>query len=131
MIYLYKELGISFLNELSGMFAFCLVDFRKKKTWIVRDFFGIIPLFYRIKENSRFNCWWNDGDTSIILSNWNILPPAEKKVRWDQLCEELEANTKFKNEQEVKAVARFEARVQDAISLGASNRVEALRHQIG
>ena len=37
----------------------------------------------------------------IILSNWNILPPAEKKVRWDQLCEELEANTKFKNEQEV------------------------------
>ena len=63
----------------------------------------------------------------IILSNWNILPPAEKKVRWDQLCEELEANTKFKNEQEVKAVARFEDRIQDAIRLGASNRVEALR----
>ena len=54
MIYLYKELGISFLNELSGMFAFCLVDFRKKKTWIVRDFFGIIPLFYRIKENKIY-----------------------------------------------------------------------------
>ena len=31
MIYLYKELGISFINELSGMFAFCLVDLRKKK----------------------------------------------------------------------------------------------------
>ena len=31
MIYLYKELGISFLNELSGMFAFCLVDLKKKK----------------------------------------------------------------------------------------------------
>ena len=28
MIYLYKELGISFINELSGMFAFCLVDLR-------------------------------------------------------------------------------------------------------
>lgn len=54
MIYLYKELGISFLNELSGMFAFCLVDFKKKKTWIVRDFFGIIPLFYRIKENKIY-----------------------------------------------------------------------------
>ncbi len=54
MIYLYKELGISFINELSGMFGFCLVDFRKKKTWIVRDFFGIIPLFYRIKENKIY-----------------------------------------------------------------------------
>jgi asparagine synthase (glutamine-hydrolysing) len=31
MIYLYKELGISFINELSGMFGFCLVDFKKKK----------------------------------------------------------------------------------------------------
>ena len=54
MIYLYKELGISFLNELSGMFAFCLVDLRKKKTWLVRDFFGIIPLFYRIKNNKIY-----------------------------------------------------------------------------
>ena len=54
MIYLYKELGISFINELSGMFAFCLVDLRKKKTWLVRDFFGIIPLFYRIKENKIY-----------------------------------------------------------------------------
>tara|TARA_A100000164_G_scaffold380727_1_gene429293 strand:- start:4955 stop:5374 length:420 start_codon:yes stop_codon:yes gene_type:complete len=31
MIYLYKELGISFVSELSGMFAFCLVDLKKKK----------------------------------------------------------------------------------------------------
>lgn len=54
MIYLYKELGISFINELSGMFGFCLVDFKKKKTWIVRDFFGIIPVFYRIKENKIY-----------------------------------------------------------------------------
>ena len=54
MIYLYKELGISFLNELSGMFGFCLVDFKKKKTWIVRDFFGIIPVFYRIKEDKIY-----------------------------------------------------------------------------
>lgn len=54
IIYLYRELGISFLNELSGMFAFCLVDFKKKKTWLVRDFFGIIPLFYRIKENKIY-----------------------------------------------------------------------------
>jgi asparagine synthetase B (glutamine-hydrolysing) len=26
LLYLYKLLGIGFLNELSGMFAFCIVD---------------------------------------------------------------------------------------------------------
>ena len=62
-----------------------------------------------------------------IFSNWNILSPAGKQVCWDQLCKELKANTKFKKEQEVKAVARFEDRIQDVIGLGASNRVEALR----
>ena len=39
MIYLYKELGISFINELSGMFAFCLVDLRKKKNLVSKRFF--------------------------------------------------------------------------------------------
>jgi len=46
LLYLYEELGIQFLNELSGMFAFCLVDLRKEKAFLVRDFYGILPLFY-------------------------------------------------------------------------------------
>jgi asparagine synthase (glutamine-hydrolysing) len=46
LLYLYKELGIDFLRELSGMFAFCLYDRKKKKCWIVRDFYGILPVFY-------------------------------------------------------------------------------------
>ncbi|NBX81043.1 MAG: asparagine synthetase B, partial [Flavobacteriales bacterium] len=46
LIYLYKELGIDFIQELSGMFAFCLYDFHKSKCYLVRDFYGIIPLFY-------------------------------------------------------------------------------------
>ena len=40
MIYLYKELGISFINELSGMFAFCLVDLRKKNLVSERFFWN-------------------------------------------------------------------------------------------
>jgi len=54
LIYLYKELGISFLKELTGMFSFCLIDFERKKTWLVRDFFGIIPLFYLIKNEKIY-----------------------------------------------------------------------------
>lgn len=54
LIYLYKELGISFLNELSGMFAFCLFDIEKNKAWIVRDFFGINPMFYYEQDNKLY-----------------------------------------------------------------------------
>lgn len=48
LLYLYLELGIDFIKKLSGMFAFCLFDKRKNKAFIVRDFYGIIPLFYKI-----------------------------------------------------------------------------------
>jgi asparagine synthase (glutamine-hydrolysing) len=53
LIHLYEELGISFLDHLSGMFAFCLYDTLKKKVYIVRDFYGIRPLFY-MKRNDTF-----------------------------------------------------------------------------
>ncbi len=43
MIYLYKELGISFVSELSGMFAFCLVDLKKKKNLVSKRFFWNNP----------------------------------------------------------------------------------------
>jgi len=51
LIYLYKLLGIGFLQELSGMFAFCLYDMKINKVFLVRDFYGIIPLYYH--QNSQ------------------------------------------------------------------------------
>jgi hypothetical protein len=62
----------------------------------------------------------------VILDNWNILPAEQKQARWDQLCAELESNTIFEKQQEVKAVASFQARVQDVIELGAGNYTNAL-----
>lgn len=45
---LYELLGIDFLQELSGMFAFSIIDRRNNKAFIVRDFYGINPMFYRV-----------------------------------------------------------------------------------
>ncbi|HRO74660.1 MAG TPA: asparagine synthase (glutamine-hydrolyzing) [Crocinitomicaceae bacterium] len=54
LLYLYKELGISFINELTGMFAFCLYDSIENKCFLVRDFYGILPLFYYIENEKLF-----------------------------------------------------------------------------
>lgn len=48
---LYELLGIQALQELSGMFAFGLVDLNKNKAYVVRDFYGINPMFYHISDN--------------------------------------------------------------------------------
>lgn len=54
VLYLYHELGIDFLSELTGMFAFSIIDYRKKKAYIVRDFYGINPMFYTFKNDKIF-----------------------------------------------------------------------------
>ena len=48
LVHLYEEIGIDFLKHLTGMFAFCLYDKRRKKAYVVRDFYGIRPLFYMV-----------------------------------------------------------------------------------
>ncbi|MEE4216994.1 MAG: asparagine synthase B [Xanthomonadales bacterium] len=43
---LYLEQGTGFLDELSGMYAFCLYDEEKDAWMMARDPIGIIPLYY-------------------------------------------------------------------------------------
>lgn len=42
---LYKAKGTSFLEELNGIFAFCLYDIEQNSYFIARDHIGIIPLY--------------------------------------------------------------------------------------
>ncbi|HPQ67620.1 MAG TPA: asparagine synthase (glutamine-hydrolyzing) [bacterium] len=46
LVRMYQRFGIDFLQKLTGQFAFSLVDLRLRKAYVVRDFFGIRPLFY-------------------------------------------------------------------------------------
>lgn len=47
----YQFWGNDFVKKLRGMFAFCLVDFRRRKILLARDQFGIKPLIYRFTKN--------------------------------------------------------------------------------
>lgn len=46
LVKLYGKLGIDFLNELNGMFAFCIYDKQQQKLVLARDRFGKKPLYY-------------------------------------------------------------------------------------
>ena len=53
ILHLYKKLGLSFINELNGEFAFILHDKGLGETYIFRDQFGIRPLYYYSNGNSH------------------------------------------------------------------------------
>jgi len=57
IIHLYEEKQEALLEDLRGMFAFCLWDKNKKKLFVARDHLGIKPLYY----------FW-DGSTFIFAS---------------------------------------------------------------
>jgi len=66
-----------------------------------------------------------------LMDDWHDRTPRQKQELWNALCDELETNNKFEKEQEAKAVASFQARVQDVIELGAGNYTNALLWIVG
>jgi asparagine synthase (glutamine-hydrolysing) len=51
ILFLYIEFGVDFLNKLNGQFAFAIYDANKDLLFLVRDHFGICPLFYSIVDS--------------------------------------------------------------------------------
>lgn len=66
----YDEWGMAALDRLVGMFAFALLDTIKQEVLLVRDFFGIKPLYY-----------WLDGDRLAFASELKALLELGAKAR--------------------------------------------------
>lgn len=51
ILYYLKEFGIEGVKDFNGIFAFALLDKKKKKLFLARDPFGIKPLYYSYNNN--------------------------------------------------------------------------------
>ncbi|OPG16446.1 asparagine synthase (glutamine-hydrolyzing) [Ferroacidibacillus organovorans] len=51
IVHLYEEYGFDFVNHLRGMFAIGLYDQRRDQLLLVRDPFGIKPLYYTVLDD--------------------------------------------------------------------------------
>jgi len=69
LLYLYDEFGTDFLNELDGIFSFCLYDPKTEEYFIARDHIGIVPLYIG---------WDKDGITYVSSEMKSIEPYCEK-----------------------------------------------------
>ena len=49
LIYLYLKYGIDFVNLIKGMYSISVIDEKKNKVYLIRDRFGIKPLYYNIR----------------------------------------------------------------------------------
>lgn len=72
---LYELLGIAFLDELSGMFALCLVDDRARRAWIVRDPFGLRPVF-TLSAGGRL---WFSSEISPLRAAQGFAPELDRE----------------------------------------------------
>ena len=62
-----------------------------------------------------------------LMDDWNDRTPRQKQELWNALCDELEENNKREKDEAAEAVDAFENTVQTFITLGAKDRVNALR----
>jgi len=71
-VHLYEELGLRFVERLRGEFSICLWDQRKEELVVVRDRFGVKPVFYAS----------HNGDL-VVASEIKALLAAGVPARWD------------------------------------------------
>ena len=71
LIYLYEKYGIEFVNKVKGMFSICIIDENIKKIYLVRDRFGIKPLYYHYDSFKKTLYFCSEIKGIVELKNIN------------------------------------------------------------
>ena len=69
LVHLYEEHGMDMLQKLRGMFAFALLDRRSGTVYLVRDRFGIKPMYYHQRQG---RLWFASEVKPIIDAGYSV-----------------------------------------------------------
>lgn len=86
---LYERNGLDFVKQLRGEFGFVLYDGSNNRLVLVRDRFGVKPLFYHFGENSIY---WG-SEVKALLAHPNIPAAFSKKAVLHQLMHTMVPGT--------------------------------------
>ena len=81
IVHAYEEYDLDFVNHLRGMFAIAIWDERKKRTILIRDRFGVKPLYYHIQNNKLLFA----SELKALLAYDEIKPTINRNAISDYL----------------------------------------------
>jgi asparagine synthase (glutamine-hydrolysing) len=81
LVHLYEEMGERMAARLRGMFAFAVLDRRRHRMLLVRDRFGIKPLYYARHEDQ----WLFASEMKAILAVEGFRPTLDRQACYDFL----------------------------------------------
>lgn len=97
IVHLYANTGAeNVARSLDGVFAFCLVDIKKRRIIIARDPYGVRPLFILQDRNGHLGICSETkgliGITNTFSSDWTIKPFPPGFYEEYEICDDGKAN---------------------------------------
>ncbi len=97
---LYRKLGLEFTEALRGEFAFVLYDVAKDELILVRDRFGVRPLFFSIQNDDTL-IW--GSEVKAVLAHPKVEPQLDHQSVLHQLMQTIVPGTScFRGVQQVE-----------------------------
>jgi asparagine synthase (glutamine-hydrolysing) len=149
---LYQEMGIDFLEELNGIFAFVLYDEEKDQYLVGRDHIGIIPMYQGYDENGNYyiasemkalvpvcktisefppGCYYGSNDAEPVryyTRDWNSFDAVKDNTSdKKELTEALEAAVKRQLMTDVPYGVLLSGGLDSSITSAVAKRYAALR----
>lgn len=86
---LYRQLGLDFMHQLRGEFAFALFDKQEQELLLVRDRFGIRPLFYHVCDGELYF----GSEVKVLLAHPKVPRRLSRKAALNQLMHTMVPGT--------------------------------------
>ena len=109
LLYLYEKLGIEFINLIKGMFAISIADANIKKHFLIRDRFGIKPLFYYYNKFNKELIF--ASEIQAIMQDKRVQRSENFNETYRYVCNDLinaSDETWFKNIHQLKPASFLE-----------------------